>query len=95
MKNLEIKFKNQKSSYSIIIGKNTLNILPSKIKIICPKVKNIAIIYDKKVPLKFKENLKNKLKNYNLLFLSFDANEKNKSLKEGDLLFECTIIKKF
>ena len=95
MKNLEIKFKNQKSSYSIIIGKNTLNILPSKIKIICPKVKNIAIIYDKKVPLKFKENLKNKLKNYNLLFLSFDANEKNKSLKKVIYFLNVLLSKNF
>jgi 3-dehydroquinate synthase len=81
MKNQEIKFKNKNYSYSIIIGKNTVNILPKKLKTICSETKNIALIIDKQVPVKFKKNLKNKLKNYNLLFLPFSASEKNKSLK--------------
>ena len=81
MRSQEIKFKNQESNYSIIIGKNTLNILPKKIKSLCPKTKNIALIVDKKIPTKFKKNLKKKLRNFNLLFLPFVANEKNKSMK--------------
>ena len=32
MKNQEIKFNNLNHSYSIIIGNNTLNLLPKKIK---------------------------------------------------------------
>jgi 3-dehydroquinate synthase/shikimate kinase/3-dehydroquinate synthase len=80
MKNQEIKFKNNSHSYSIIIGTNILGILPKKIKLLCPKTKNIAFIIDSNVPNKFKNKLKNKLKNYNLLFLSFTANEKNKSV---------------
>ena len=32
MKNQEIKFQNQKNSYSIIIGKNALNTLTKKLK---------------------------------------------------------------
>ena len=78
MRNQEIKFKRQ--GYSIIIGRNALNVLPKKIKILCPKAKKIALIIDKKVPLKFKKDLKNKLKNYNLSILSFNASEKNKSI---------------
>ena len=81
MKNQEIKFKNKNCNYSIIIGKNTINILPKKIKLLCPKTKKIALIIDKKVPNKFKKKFKNKLKNYNLLFFPFNANEKNKSIK--------------
>jgi len=81
MKNQVVKFKAKGNSYSIIIGKNTLNILPKKIKLLCPRAKNIAIIIDKKIPIKFKKNLKEKLKKYNLLFLPFLANEKNKSTK--------------
>ena len=32
MKNQEIKFKNLKNKYSILIGKNVLGLLPKKIK---------------------------------------------------------------
>ena len=80
MKNQEIRFKNKDYNYSIVIGENTIRILPKKIGLLCPKAKKIALIIDSNVPKKFKNELKSKLKNYNLLFLSFKANEKNKSL---------------
>ena len=35
----EIKFKDHNSNYSIIIGNNVLNLLPGKIKLLCPKSK--------------------------------------------------------
>ena len=79
MKNQEIKFKSQNYNYSIIIGNNTLGVLPKKIKLLCPSTKKIAIIIDKKVPSKFKKILKNKLKDYRVIFLPFNAIEKNKS----------------
>ena len=78
MKNQELKFKSQ--GYSVIIGKNALNVLPKKIKKLCPRVKKIALVIDKKVPQKFKVNLKKKLRGYNLIILTFNANEKNKSM---------------
>jgi 3-dehydroquinate synthase/shikimate kinase/3-dehydroquinate synthase len=81
MKNQELKFKNKNHNYSILIGKNTLNILPKKIKFLCPNTKNIALVIDKNVPTKFKNKLKKKLNKYNLLILSFNANERNKSLR--------------
>ena len=84
MKNQEIKFQNKNYNYSIIIGENILGILPKKIKLLCPKTKNIALLVDGNVPGKFKNKLKNILKNYNLLFLSFNANEKNKSISAVD-----------
>ena len=95
MKNKEINFRSQNYKYSILIGKNTLNQLPNKLKIICPKTKNIALIIDKKVPLKFKKTLKNKLKNYNLLFLSFSASEKNKSLNIVNYFLKVLLAKNF
>ena len=55
MKNQEIKLKNQ--NYSIVIGKNAINVLPQKIKSLCPNTKSIAIIIDKSP-----QKLKNKLK---------------------------------
>ncbi len=81
MKIQEIKFRNKNYSYPILIGKNTLSILPKKLKLLCPKTKKIALIVDNKIPLKFKKDLRKKLKNYNLLFLPFNASEKNKSVQ--------------
>ena len=82
MKTQIINFKGVNQSYSIFIGNNTLNLLPRKIKTLCPKTKKIALIIDTKIPNKFKKMIKTKLKNYDLLILSFTANEKNKSLKK-------------
>tara|TARA_B100000989_G_scaffold125126_1_gene92728 strand:+ start:4020 stop:5132 length:1113 start_codon:yes stop_codon:yes gene_type:complete len=80
MKNQVIKFKSKSFNYSIIIGNSSLNLLPKKIKLLCPRAKKIAFIVDRNVPIKFKKNIKKRLKNYNLLFLSFSASEKNKTL---------------
>ena len=94
MKNQEIKFKSKNLNYSILIGKNILNNLPKKIKSLCPNTKQPLII-DSKIPLKFEKNLKKKLKSYNLLFLSFKANEKNKSLKIVNYYLNILLSKNF
>ena len=95
MKNQEIKFKSQNYNYSIIIGNNALNILPKRIKLLCPKTKNIALIIDKNIPIKFKKNLKNKLKNYNLFFLPFFAHEKNKSMDKVNYYLDKLLSRNF
>ena len=95
MKHQEIKFRNNNSKYSIIIGKNALNKLSKRIKLLCPKTKNIALIFDNKVPNKFKKNLKEKLKNYNLLLIPFSANEKNKSLNTINKYLKILLSKNF
>ena len=95
MKNQEIKFKSKSYNYSIIIGKNSINVLPKKVKSLCPQLKNIAFIIDKKVPIKFKSDLKKKLKNYNLFFLSFSANEKNKSFNSVNYYLNILLSKNF
>ena len=95
MKSQVIKFKNKSYNYSIYIGKNILGILPKKIRTLCPNTKNIALIIDKNVPIKFKKELKNKLKNYNLLFLLFEANEKNKSLNKVNYFLNILLSKNF
>ena len=82
MKNHEIKFKDHKSSYSVVIGNNVLSLLPSKIKQLCPKTKKIVFIIDTKVPAFFKKKLKKTLKMYDVKQLSFNASEKNKSLNK-------------
>ena len=60
----EIKFKNKSTKYSVFIGKNTLNLLPKKINLLCPKTEKIALIFDTNVPRKFEKRLKKKLKKY-------------------------------
>ncbi len=95
MANQEIKFKSKSHTYSIFIGKNSINILPKKVESLCPKTKNIAFIIDSNVPIKFKTYLKNKLKNYNLLFLSFTANEKNKTYNSVNYYLKVLLSKNF
>ena len=81
MKTQEIKYKSLEHSYSIFIGNNTLNLLPQKIMKTCSKTKKIALIVDSKIPKNLINKIKNKLRNYEILYLTFSANEKNKSLK--------------
>ena len=95
MKNLEIKSKGQNYNYSIVIGNNALNILPKRLKILCPNTKNIACIIDKKIPSKFRFLLKKRLKNYNLLFLPFSANEKIKSIDTVNYYLKILLSKNF
>ena len=81
MKHQEIKFKNKFNSYSIFIGERSINLLPNKIKQLFPKTKKVALIVDKKVPVKLKKDLKAKIKKYEITFINFEANERNKSIK--------------
>ena len=67
----EIKFKNKTDKYSIFIGENSFNLLPKKIKSLCPKTKKIGVVIDKNLPLKFKKKIKDKLKNYEIIFFQF------------------------
>ncbi len=95
MKSHEIKFKGLDQNYSIIIGKNVLDLLPKKINGLCPKTKKIALVVDQNVPFKFKKNLKSKLKNYQLYFFSFKASEKSKSIKTVNFYLEKLLNKNF
>ena len=80
MKKREIKFKSSSDNYSIIIGNNILSYLSKRIKLLCPKTKKIAIIFDNNVPQKFRGILKKKLKSYHIIFFSFNSNEKSKNI---------------
>ena len=95
MSRQKVKFKSANQQYSILIGKNTLNALPKKIRSLCPNTKNIALIIDKNVPQKFKKILKKKLNNYNLLILSFEASERNKSLRVVNYYLNLLLSKNF
>ena len=95
MKIQEVKFKSRNNNYSILIGKNSINVLPKKIKLLCPKTKKIALIFDKRVPIKFRKILQNKLKNYNLSVLPFTASEKNKSINTVNRFLKILLSKNF
>ena len=88
MKTHQIKFNSYPDNYSIIIGSGVLGLLPKKIKLLCPKTKRIAIFIDRKVPKKFMQFLKQKLKRYDLIFFNFNANEKSKSFKTANFYLE-------
>ncbi len=93
MRQQEIKFKNKNNNYSILIGNDILNLLPKKIKIICPNTKKIAIIFDKKVPLKFKRKIIKYLKKYEIISLTFNPNEKVKSFRTVDYFLKKLLSK--
>ena len=95
MKTQEIKFKNLNKSYSILVGKNIINILGKKIVALCPQTKKIALIYDKGVPLKFRKTILRNLKKYEVYQLAFDANEKNKSLKSANYFIDKLLYMNF
>ena len=91
----EIKFKNKSTKYSVFIGKNTINLLPKKINLLCPKTEKIALIFDTNVPRKFEKRLKKKLKNYKLFFLYFNASEKSKSINTIEKYINFLLAKNF
>ena len=95
MKNQEIKFRNQNQNYSILIGKNVINLLSKKIKSLCPKTKKVAIILDSGIPNKFRKLIQAKLKNYDLLILPFIPSEKKKSIKTVNFFLNKIISKNF
>ena len=93
MKKREIKFKSLSDNYSIIIGNNILNYLNKRIKLLCPKTRKIAIIFDNNVPQKFRTDFKKKLKNYHILFFSFNASEKSKNINTINFFLNKLLIK--
>ena len=95
MKAQEIKFNDKQNKYSILIGKNTLNLITGKIKLLCPKTKKIALIFDKNIPLQYKKIISKKLNKYELIIHTLNANEKNKSLRYVKILIDKLLQKNF
>ena len=90
-----IKYKNFNKKYSIFIGHNILTTLPNEIKLLCPKTKKIAIIFDNRVPNKFKKKITKSLRNFGLSIYSFKADEKTKSLKSVNFFLNKLFSKNF
>lgn len=95
MKISKIKFKNNSADYAILIGSGAIKLLKKQIYTICPNTKKIAIIFDRKIPLKLKNKIKNQLANYNLYIYQFEVSEKLKSFKNVYRLNEDLLKKNF
>ena len=93
MKMNRIFVKNKNTNYTIIIGKGSLGKLKVQINKLCPKTKKIVLIIDTKVPRKFKNIFKKKLKNYETFFFPFYANEKSKSFRSVEKLLQKILMR--
>tara|TARA_B110000971_G_scaffold11718_1_gene11072 strand:+ start:6232 stop:7341 length:1110 start_codon:yes stop_codon:yes gene_type:complete len=95
MQTTKLQVKNLNSNYSIIIGKNILSQVPSKVKILCPNAKKIALVVDRNVPKKYRNKLKKVLKKYDLHIFEYSVNEKFKSFINIQKLVEKCLFKNF
>ncbi len=84
MKINRLKAKN----YSIVIGKNSILTLTSEINSYCPRCKKIAIIVDRKIPKKFINKIKKKLKKYQIYIFPLASSEKIKNLYQSNLFID-------
>ena len=91
----KIKVKNLNSNYSIIVGKDILKQIPSKIKTLCPNARKIALVIDKKIPKKFINKLKIYLKKYKIYVFEYSVNEKFKSFINVNKLVEKCLFNNF
>ena len=95
MKTTKLRVQNFNSNYSIIIGRNILNQIPDKIKVLCPDAKKIALVVDKKIPKEFRTKLKNILRKYDIYLFEYNVNEKFKSFTRVNTLVEKCLSKNF
>ena len=95
MKISKIKTNNKSNNYFIYIGNDTLGLLAKKISLSCPSAKKIAIIYDGKIPTKFKKKIIKDLKKYEVFYFKFDSSEKNKTIFEANSILEKLLHHRF
>ncbi len=88
MKKTKIFVENKKSSYPLVVGNNTLNLLPKAIRSINSKARKVGIVFDKNVPKKYKSKIKKVLKKYNVFFFEYSVTENLKSFSNVNLLVE-------
>ena len=78
-----MKINNIKAeNYSILIGRNSISLLSKNIKKLCPKTKNVAIIFDGKIPKKFLVKIRKNLKRYKIFIFKVSSSEKIKNLNQ-------------
>ncbi len=93
MKIHSIKVKSPGKGYKILIGNNILNSLQKNIKLLFPKTKKVVLIFDKRVPPKFKKIIIKNLTSYEITILNFNSSEKAKSLKTVNFFLDKLLSK--
>ena len=88
MKVSKIRVKNKNTDYSIFIGNGAINLLERQVKKLCPKTKKVGLILDKKIPNKYKKEIKKQLKNYKVYIYEYLPNENLKSFTKANNLVE-------
>ena len=88
MKVSKIRVKNKNTNYSIFIGNGAINLLGRQVKKLCPKTKKVGLILDKKIPNKYKKEIKKQLKNYKVYIYEYLPNENLKSFTKANNLVE-------
>jgi len=95
MKNTKIKVYNKNFSYSVMVGNNTMNLLPKKIKEISSNAEKIGIVFDRNVPKKYKIKIKRLLKSYKVYFFEYSTSEKLKNFSSINKFVEKCIVLNF
>ena len=88
MKVSKIRVKNKNTDYSIFIGNGAINLLRKQIKKLCPKTKKVGLILDKKIPSRYKKEIKKQIKNYKIYVYEYLPNENLKSFAKANNLAE-------
>ena len=88
MKDYKLIINTNSKKYPIYIGYNILNSSKRIFKINNIKIKKCLIVVDKNVPKKNLSVLKKNIVSSKILFHSFNANEKNKSLEYVNSIFD-------
>ena len=95
MKKINIKINKKNHNYSLLIGSNLLNILPRKLKAISPKGKNVAVVFDKKIPNSLKVKTLKTLNKYKKIKIIINPSEKNKSLSSVNTILNLLLKNNF
>ena len=95
MKISKAKFKNNSANYSILIGLGAIKHLKKQIGLVCPGAKKVALIFDKKIPNRLKNKVKQQIKSYEVHIYEYSVNEKLKSFKKVNHLNESLLKKNF
>ena len=95
MKIAKANFKNNNTNYSILVGMGAIKSLKKQIDLVCPDAKKIALIFDKKIPSRLKNKVKQQIKSYEVHVYQYSVNERLKSFNKVNRLNESLLKKNF
>ena len=95
MKPIKLTVRVQSATYPILIGCNLIKDLEKYFKKNSINFNRCLLIIDKNVPIKMITKIVKALKNKNILKFYFNANEKNKNIKNLNKILEILLKKNF